>query len=119
MNALPGFTASRSHYTSANAYRGGARGSLTGAVVAQMRSIGFCMADCDMSETSPLGNAICKMNCMDDPGGGGGGGPPEPRCRPQCGPCIDGTRLCIRADCETIERTCHVGRPRRMGSVLL
>lgn len=117
MQTLPGFTAWRSHYTSAAAYRGGARASPPGMVVAQLRPIGFCMADCDMSDTSPLGNAICKMNCMDDGGGGGGGGPSEPTCKPACGPCIDGTRLCIRADCETIERTCRA--PRRVRGALL
>ncbi|WP_144186861.1 hypothetical protein [Elioraea rosea] len=113
MQALPGFTAEATQYASRSAYRGTRRGSGSGLVVAQLRPIGFCMADCDFTETNPVSNAFCKIGCLEDPGGGGGVGPSEPTCKPACGPCIEGTRLCITADCETVERTCRAPRPRR------
>lgn len=112
MMALPGFTAERAEYVSRAAYRAAAGGGGGGLVVAQLRPIGFCMADCDMTATDPFSNAVCKIGCLDDGGGGGGGGG-GPTCKPQCGPCVQGTRVCITANCDTVERTCRTVPPRR------
>ncbi|WP_291298673.1 hypothetical protein [Elioraea sp.] len=117
MTALPGFTAAHSHYVTRAAYRGTPRGSASAAVVAQLRPIGFCMADCDVTETNPVSNMLCKFDCMEG-GGDAPGGPGEPTCKPSCGPCIDGTRLCVTADCDTVERSCRT-RPRRGRSMFL
>jgi hypothetical protein len=113
MMSIPGFSAEAAVGVSPGLYRGRARPAAPGGVVAQLRrSIGFCMADCDASETNPVSNAACKFDCMEGGGDGGPGGPSEPTCRPGCGPCVDGTRLCVRADCETYERSCFSRPPR-------
>ena len=105
----PGFTAEISldrsqHVYAVNPYSGDLRGS--GAVRPQLRSTGFCQANC-----SP-GDYLCLFSCMEE-GGGGGFEPPTPRCRPGCGPCqgdpdspTGRSRLCIQADCETYDRQC-------------
>jgi hypothetical protein len=107
---MPTFTADASLYRSGSHYRmamtvdrvaGGPN------VLPQLRSIGFCMADCDYNIGDPLSNAACKFDCLGQGGDGGPSGPPTQHCRPSCGPCIDGTRVCIRADCETVERPCR------------
>jgi len=107
---VPQFNAEASLYESAARYRKFGpipRGAGGGTVLPQlMKSAGFCMADCDFTTSDPLSNMACKFDCMERGGDGGPSGPSGPSCRPACGPCIDGTRLCIRADCETVERLC-------------
>jgi len=113
--SMPNFTAEASLYATTALYRTATvGGSMTDgrAILPQLRSTGFCMADCDFNSTDPLSNAACKFDCLNDGGGGGGpSGPGGPSCKPSCGPCVDGTRLCIKADCDTYERSCgRVGR---------
>ena len=71
-------------------------------VVPQLKSIGFCMDDCDSQyDWGSLDNAYCKSQCSDDSGGGtdggGGGGGASPLVH--CGSCIKygthkGQKLC-------------------------
>jgi hypothetical protein len=107
---VPQFTAEASLSTTTGRYRmvGTPRNFIGGGTVLPqlMKSAGFCMADCDYTTSDPLSNMACKFDCMEGGGGGGPSGPSGPSCRPSCGPCIDGTRLCVRADCETVERPC-------------
>ena len=116
---IPQFTAEASLSTTIARYRtASAFHPLTGGrtVIPQlMRSTGFCMADCDFTTSDPLSNMACKFDCMEQGGDGGPSGPSGPRCRPSCGPCIDGTKMCVTPDCETHERPCRTVRGGAMG----
>jgi len=115
---MPTFSADASLYRSGSRYRmASAIHPMTGGrtVLPQLRPIGFCMADCDYTTSDPLSNMVCKFDCMEQGGDGGPSGPSGPRCRPSCGPCIDGTRICVTPDCETYERPCPTIRGRTMG----
>src|SRR5262249_16179817 len=92
---MPGFAADASLYTSSKHYQSFlATRALPGTenVIPQL-PIGFCMADCDYTETDPLLNAICKFDCLDQGGngdgggGGGGGGDGGESCKPGGGGC--------------------------------
>jgi hypothetical protein len=119
MTSLPGFTANAALVGAGGHYRGRARSGGPAGLVAQLRrSIGFCMADCDATESNPLSNAQCKFDCLDGGGDDGGGGPGGPVCKPSCGPCIRGTRVCVTTDCDTVERACFTRPPVRRGVLL-
>jgi hypothetical protein len=107
---MPGFTAETSlgrlkqfHLVSSSS------GDMPGsqAILPQLRSIGFCQADC------LPGDYLCLFRCMDQGSGGGGPTPPTQHCHPSCGPChadpdspTGRSRLCIKANCDDYDRNC-------------
>lgn len=105
---MPRFTAEASLYKTSARYRMAATLDLQNVpgVFPQLKSIGFCMADCDYTNSDPFMSTICKMGCLDQGGGGEPSGPSTEHCQPGCGPCIDGSKLCVKYDCQTVERVC-------------
>jgi hypothetical protein len=110
---LPGFAAEASVYPSHGHYRvvgtGGAMASNHQRVMPQLPPTGFCMANCD-AESDPLSRQACMFNCFEGSDGGGTRGP-SGHCAPVCGPCVDGSKTCIRRDCSDYEVACRVRRP--------
>lgn len=106
---MPRFTAEASLYKNSARYRVAGTSDLRNVpgVFPQLKSTGFCMADCDFTNSDPFLSTICKMGCLEQDGGGGPSEPPSERCQPGCGPCIDGSKLCVKYNCDTYERQCR------------
>jgi hypothetical protein len=115
---MPGFSAEASLYRTSRQYRMASNYVLgSHQVLPQLKSIGFCMADCDFTESDPLLRDVCKLRCFEQGDGGGDGGPGGEVCRPSCTPCrrVPGRvglwKTCVGRDCETRDVRCGVAAP--------
>ena len=132
---IPGFTADTSIYKTRGHYRAMASHPAASAnkraVLPQLpRQLQLlqCLQDCSLADSSPFCQQLCfwqdHINTSDDffgsrgggrgSGGGSGGGGGQ-SCVPECGPCIDGSRLCVRHDCSDYDRPCGIGGRHRLG----
>ena len=111
----PGFAAAASLYKATGQYRAvaGSPNALPGGreVLPQL-PIGFCQANCD-AIADPFLRTVCDLNCLGSGGQGSGAGGGSHSCLPRCGRCLPDpdsrtgrSRLCVRPNCEAVDRAC-------------